>query len=138
MLFVQLAQVLLSRPKRGRTFWGIVAYSSIILPLTTLAIGGMLKFMEMAYIDHRDEMEPIDYFEMRGSEPVNMMSQIKCVFYKHWIDDVTNRQRSITLVPWIGDLLIVRSLVELSLHFLGVNPDLINVSALSVSSRLES
>lgn len=80
MLFVQLTQVLLSRPKRGRTFWAIVTYSSIILPLATLAIGGMLRFMEMAYIDHRDEMEPINYFQTRGSEPVNMMSQIKCVF----------------------------------------------------------
>ncbi|KAG6907045.1 hypothetical protein DXG01_010816 [Tephrocybe rancida] len=39
MLYVQLAGVLIARPKRGITFWAVVAYSVIIFPPATLAIG---------------------------------------------------------------------------------------------------
>ena len=52
MLYIQLAQVMLRKPKRGRTFWGVVVYSSLLFPLATLALAGMFKFEEMLYIDN--------------------------------------------------------------------------------------
>jgi hypothetical protein len=80
MIFIQLVQVLLSRPKRGKTFWAIVAYSGILFPLTTVAIGGLLKFTEMTYIDSNNVEGPMRYRVVHASEPVNMMGQIRYVW----------------------------------------------------------
>lgn len=54
MLYTRLTQVLLRKPKRGHTFFAIVAYSSVLLPLATLAIAGMFKFDELLYVDNRN------------------------------------------------------------------------------------
>lgn len=53
MLFCQFIQAILLRPKRGRVFYGIIAYSVPIFVLSTVAIGGIFRFSEMVYIDNR-------------------------------------------------------------------------------------
>jgi hypothetical protein len=54
MLYIQVTQVLLRKPKRGRTFCAAVGYSGLLFPLATLAIAGMFKFEELSFIDNRD------------------------------------------------------------------------------------
>lgn len=50
MLFIQLLHVLLTRPKRGKSFWWITAYSGVTIALTTISIGGKIKFAEYLYV----------------------------------------------------------------------------------------
>ncbi|RDB18736.1 hypothetical protein Hypma_014681 [Hypsizygus marmoreus] len=91
MLYFQLTQVLLSRPNRGRMYWAIVAYSSILFPLATIAIGGLLKFTELAYVDHHnDPGGPVAFYTSHLTNRIHVLSQV-----------------SITLVPWIGDILML-------------------------------
>lgn len=76
MLYIQLTQVLLRKPKRGCTFWAIVTYSSLLFPLATLAIVGMFKFDERLYIDNRTfSGGPIAFRRVYMSDPFNMMWQ---------------------------------------------------------------
>lgn len=78
MLYVQLIQVLLSRPKRGKLFWGLVAYSAILFPLLTLGIAGMLKFAEVSYIDNRDYPGgPTKFYFDNFSDRINLLSQVR-------------------------------------------------------------
>ncbi|EDR11264.1 uncharacterized protein LACBIDRAFT_324894 [Laccaria bicolor S238N-H82] len=91
MLCIQVTQALLSRPKRGRVFFGIVIYSSILFLLTTIAVGGKAKFAEMVYVVHRDYPAGVEAYERENSgQWVNVMSQI-CT----------------TLIPWFGDLFMM-------------------------------
>ncbi|KAF9467150.1 hypothetical protein BDZ94DRAFT_1156726 [Collybia nuda] len=95
MLYMQLVQVLLIRPKRGRTFWAIVTYSAFMFPLATLDIAGMFKFSEMSYVDNRNYSGgPAAFYRDRSSEAVNVMGLV-----------------SGTILPWIGDLLMLYRLL---------------------------
>jgi len=91
MLYIQLTQVVLRKPKRGYTFCAIVAYSSLLFPLATLAIVGMFKFDERSYIDNRNYPG--------GS----------IAFRRAYMSDVFNImcQFCVTLFPWFADLLML-------------------------------
>lgn len=79
MIYTQLGQVLIRKPKRGRAFWFLIAYSVILSPLATLGIGGMLKFVELAYVNHRTfPGGPSVWYELyRGRETSNIMAQVR-------------------------------------------------------------
>lgn len=110
MLYIQLTEVLLRKPKRGKTFWAIVVYSLALFPLSTLAIAGMLKFTQMSYIDNRSYPGgPTAYHSAAASEWVNVMSLVRyasmCRDRQVWLMLVS----STTLIPWLGDILMVAS-----------------------------
>ncbi|KAF5380111.1 hypothetical protein D9615_006242 [Tricholomella constricta] len=91
MLYAQLTQVLLSRPKRGKMYWAIVGYSTLLFLFATIAIGGMLKFAETIFIENRTyEGGPVGFYIDHLTNQIHVMSQV-----------------SITLVPWIGDILML-------------------------------
>ncbi|KAF5384325.1 hypothetical protein D9615_003311 [Tricholomella constricta] len=91
MLYIQLTQVLLARPKRGQTFWAIVAYSSFLFPLATMAVGAIFKFSEMSYVDNRNfPGGPNAYHREHSSNYVNVIGQV-----------------SATLFPWVADILML-------------------------------
>ncbi|KAF8879381.1 hypothetical protein BD779DRAFT_1154576 [Infundibulicybe gibba] len=98
MLYVQLVQVLSSRPKRGRLFWAIVVYSTMLYLSATLSIGGMLKFTEVAYVDERDYPNggPVGYRKDFASNSSNAMSRVCTI-----------------IVPWLGDVLMLYRLMVL-------------------------
>lgn len=76
MLYVHLTQVLLRKPKRGHTFWAIVAYSIVLFPLATLAIVGMFKFDELLYIDNPNFPDGASAFRREYmSDAFNILSQ---------------------------------------------------------------
>jgi len=93
MLYIQVTQVLMRRPKRGRLFWFIVFYSTALFPLTTIAFIGKFRFMEKMYVD-LEASDAAKYIANNATEWSNVMSQI-CV----------------TLVPWFGDVLILYRLM---------------------------
>ena len=77
MLCIQVVQALLSRPKRGRVFSGIVIYSSLLFLLSTIAVGGEVMFAKMIYVVHRDYSAGVEAYERENSgQWVNVMSQI--------------------------------------------------------------
>ncbi|KIM43676.1 hypothetical protein M413DRAFT_18086 [Hebeloma cylindrosporum] len=51
MLYIQITQVLIRRPKRGRTFWFIIVYSTTLFPLATFAFVGKFTFKESMYVN---------------------------------------------------------------------------------------
>lgn len=53
MLCVQIAQVLLHRPKRNITFYLIIVYTSVVFAITTAGFYGKFNFAEMTYISNR-------------------------------------------------------------------------------------
>ncbi|KAF8154606.1 hypothetical protein B0H34DRAFT_660832 [Crassisporium funariophilum] len=95
MIYIQLTEVLIRRPKRGRVFWFIVCYSTALFPLSTVAFAGKIKFAEWMYVIHRDYPQgPKAYYaDFAGLWP-NVMSQT-----------------STTLLPWIGDILMMYRLM---------------------------
>jgi hypothetical protein len=50
MVYVQLLRALITRPKRGRVFWGITIYSAFLFLLLTLSVGGKIKYAECIYV----------------------------------------------------------------------------------------
>jgi len=88
MLYIQLIQVLLGKPKRGRTFWAIVAFSSTLFPLATLAIAGVFRFDELLYIDHQNFPGGLVAFRRAYmSDASNLMSQTWSVMITSGQDD---------------------------------------------------
>jgi hypothetical protein len=78
MIYIQLTQVLLARPKRGQSFWAIVAYSGLLFPLATLAVGAVFKFSEMSYIDNRNYPGgPNAFYREYSSDYVNVIGQVR-------------------------------------------------------------
>jgi len=97
MLYIQLVQVLLRRPKRGRTFWFIVCFATVLFPLNTIAFAGRVRFAELTYVIHRDYPEgPKAFYLANSSLPSSVTSQI-----------------STTLIPWIADPLMFYRLMVL-------------------------
>jgi len=96
ILYIQLIQILQGRPKRtGRIFWGIIIYSSALFPLVTVAIIGKIKFAELIYVTHRlDTSGPVAFYATHSGLWSNVMSQV-----------------SMTLLPWIADLLMLYRLI---------------------------
>jgi nitrate reductase NapE component len=88
MLYIQVTQVLVRRPRRGRLFWFIVFYSTALFPLITIAFIGKFKFVEQFYVDQGGSVGA--YLKNNASQRSNVLSQI-CV----------------TLVPWFGDVLML-------------------------------
>jgi len=88
MLYIQITQVMLRRPKRsGPTFWFIIIYASILFPLTTVAFAAKFKYAEALYLalpNFPGTMD--DYWEVHSVDLTNIMSQA-CV----------------TMIPWFGD-----------------------------------
>jgi nitrate reductase NapE component len=78
MLYIQISQVMLRRPKRsGRTFWFIVLYASALFPLTTVAFAGKFKFTEDMFLALPDFLGgPIEYTLAHAADRSNVMSQI--------------------------------------------------------------
>lgn len=83
MLYIQVTQVMLRRPKRsGNTFWFIIAYSTILFPLTTIAFGGKFRFAETLYLTLSDSNTTgvIDtYWQIHSTDLSNVMSETWCV-----------------------------------------------------------
>lgn len=75
MLYIQVTQVLMRRPKRGRLFWSIVFYSTGLFPLTTIAFLGKFRFMEKMYVD-LEAFDAAAYITNNSAEWSNVMSQI--------------------------------------------------------------
>ncbi|KAH6918983.1 hypothetical protein BKA70DRAFT_1089307 [Coprinopsis sp. MPI-PUGE-AT-0042] len=50
---MQLSQVLSLRPKRGRLFWAMVAYTVIVFIMSTAAVGGRFRFAELMYVENK-------------------------------------------------------------------------------------
>jgi len=91
MLYIQVSQVLVRRPQRGRVFWLIVFYAGALFPLTTIAFIGKFIFIQQLYVHNMGVPGGArHYITTHSGEWANVMSQI-----------------STTLVPWIGDLLIL-------------------------------
>ncbi|KAF8956563.1 hypothetical protein BDZ97DRAFT_1925367 [Flammula alnicola] len=92
MLYIQITQVLLRRPKRGgRKFWIIIIYSTVLFPLTTFAFAGKFKFTEELYLALPNFPDgPEAYMKEHAEDWPNLMSQV-CT----------------TIVPWFGDLLML-------------------------------
>ncbi|KXN82297.1 hypothetical protein AN958_02729 [Leucoagaricus sp. SymC.cos] len=96
MLFIQLLRVLLVRPKRGKVFWGITAYSSILFTLASMAAGGKIKFAEYIYVTSRinvalegpstDSWIPSQVFKDHAGSTMNIMSRV-CTLLTPWIGD---------------------------------------------------
>ncbi|KAG2020817.1 hypothetical protein CC2G_006119 [Coprinopsis cinerea AmutBmut pab1-1] len=91
MIVMQLTQVLIMRPKRGRLFWWMVLYTAFIFLLSTFAIGGRFKFAEMMYVDHQDFEEGYLAYYFK--------------FMDRW-QNVLN-MACLTLLPWISDSLMI-------------------------------
>jgi len=99
MLYIQVTQVMLRRPKRsGHTFWFIIAYSTILFPLTTMAFGGKFKFAETLYLTLSESNTTmpnvIDYWQVHSTDLSNVLSET-CT----------------TLIPWFGDGIMVYRLM---------------------------
>ncbi|GLB39844.1 hypothetical protein LshimejAT787_0703540 [Lyophyllum shimeji] len=94
MLYIQLIQVLLARPKRGQSFWALIAYSSSLFPLATLAIAAVFKFSEMSYIENRNYPGgPYAFYRAYSSDYVNVLGEV-----------------SGTVFPWVADILMLSRL----------------------------
>ncbi|GLB41341.1 hypothetical protein LshimejAT787_0905560 [Lyophyllum shimeji] len=122
MLYTQLTQVLLSRPKRGGVYWGVVVYSTLLFCLATIAIGGLMKYAGVSFIDNRlYPPGPVAYYDTHLTNHIHVMSQV-CV----------------TLVPWIGDVLMLYRLFVVwnSNWFIVVLPSLLYVSRVAMSIPL--
>jgi len=120
MLYIQVTQVLVRRPKRGRLFWFIVFYSTALFPLATIAFIGKFKFAQGFYVLHGD-WSAKDYLTKNSAQWSNVMSEI-CV----------------TLIPWIGDLLILYRLMVIwnFKWVLVVLPSLLYLSRVAMSIPL--
>lgn len=91
MLYCQLAESMWLRPKRGRVFYGIAAFSAAIFILSTVSIGGQFRFAEMIYIENRTYQEgPKAWYQSNSDRWENVMTM-----------------SSIIAIPWIGDLLML-------------------------------
>jgi len=121
MLYLQLTQVLVSRPTRGRMYWAIVIYSSILFPLASISCGGSLRFTELAYVIHRNDATPTDYIYKHAENPIHVMSQI-----------------CITLVPWFGDILILYRVYVIwnSRRWIVIFPSLLYIARVAMSIPL--
>lgn len=61
-------------------YWAIVAYSSLLFILATIAIGGLMKFAELAFADHSSDLGgPISFYNSHLSNRIHVMSQIRYV-----------------------------------------------------------
>ncbi|KAH9475897.1 hypothetical protein JR316_0011458 [Psilocybe cubensis] len=95
MLYIQITQVLVRRPKRNRMFWLITFYSTALFPLATFAFIGKLIFMEKMYVGSPGEIiDSKAYYGVHCGEWANVISQV-----------------CITMIPWIGDLLMLYRLM---------------------------
>ncbi|KAG6819845.1 hypothetical protein H0H93_008048 [Arthromyces matolae] len=122
MLYTQLTQVLLSRPKRGNMYWSIVAYSTLLFCLATIAIGGGLKFAEIIFVENRTSPGgPMNYYNDNLTNNIHIMSQV-----------------GVTLVPWFGDIMMLYRLyvVYNSNRLIVVLPSLLYVARVAMSIPL--
>ncbi|TFK66016.1 hypothetical protein BDN72DRAFT_170236 [Pluteus cervinus] len=102
MIFLQLFSVLLGTPKRGRIFWGLLIYASLLLPVASLAVGTTLKFTQMALIDNRNYPGgPLAWFIASTGNNLNVIG-LACVTIFPWISDLLMFYR--VLVLWNGQL----------------------------------
>lgn len=76
MLYIQLTQVLLRKPKRGRVFWGIVMYSSLLAPLATVAFVGKFKLAEVIYVVERSKPHPKEIAMANAGNWFSVMSTV--------------------------------------------------------------
>ncbi|KAF9449798.1 hypothetical protein P691DRAFT_666781 [Macrolepiota fuliginosa MF-IS2] len=90
MLYIQLLRVLLTRPKRGKVFWGITIYSGILFTLASIAAGGKIKFAEYVYVGSRLDGStdlPSKISGDHASMTINVMSRI-CTTMSPWFSDM--------------------------------------------------
>jgi len=80
MLYIQITQVLLRRPKRGRIFWFIIIYSTTLFPLATFAFVGKFTFKESMYINHSEFSGGARAYTIENARDwSNIMSETGCV-----------------------------------------------------------
>lgn len=104
MLYIQLLRVLLTRPKRGKVFWAISAYSALLFTFGSIAAGGKIKIAEYVYVSSRftegfnstniDTWVPSHVYQESVRSSMNVMSRV-CT----------------TLTPWIGDAFMIYRLM---------------------------
>jgi hypothetical protein len=79
MLYFQLTQVLLVRPRRDRTFWAVVAYSVVLAVIITLAIVARIRFTELEFVQTRDAADILKYYLEHADSPYNVITHFWCV-----------------------------------------------------------
>ena len=80
MLYIQITQVLLRRPKRGRIFWFIIVYSTTLFPIATLAFVGKFIFKESMYVNDPGFSGDARAYSIENAGAwSNITSQIGCV-----------------------------------------------------------
>lgn len=80
MLYCQLSESMWLRPKRGRVFYGIIAFAVTLFILSTVAIGGRFRFAEMIYIENRTyEFGPKVWYLSNSDRWENVMAMSRCV-----------------------------------------------------------
>jgi hypothetical protein len=108
MLYCQLCESMWLRPKRGRVFYGIAAFSAAIFILSTVSIGGRFRFAEMIYIENRMyEDGPKAWYLSNSDRWENVMTMSRCVLIIPLSVSAFSSACSIVAIPWIGDLLMV-------------------------------
>ncbi|XP_006463551.1 hypothetical protein AGABI2DRAFT_194342 [Agaricus bisporus var. bisporus H97] len=98
MVYIQVLRSLITRPKRGRVFWGITIYSALLFLLATLAVGGKIKYAESVYvtfpmdgtIKSMEDYVPSRIFQRHASMTINVLGRV-CT----------------TLSPWVGDAFLI-------------------------------
>jgi len=97
MLYIQLIQVLLVRPRRDRTFWTVVSYSVALAVLATLAISTRLKFSEQMYINNRTYPGGLSQFYRDFSaNSINSIGYV-CTTFFSWFADILMLSRLHTI-----------------------------------------
>lgn len=84
MVYIQVLKSLITRPKRGRVFWGITIYSALLFLLATLAVGGKIKYAESVYvtfpmdgtIKSMEDYVPSRIFQRHASMTINVLGRV--------------------------------------------------------------
>ncbi len=115
MLYIQVTQVMLRRPKRsGNTFWFIIAYSTILFPLTTIAFGGKFRFAETLYLTLAESNTPgiIDSYWQEHSTDLSQCDERNMVRNDNYARPLLDLTQVTIFAaplsyPWFGDGIMV-------------------------------
>lgn len=114
MLYIQITQVLIRRPKRGRTFWFIIVYSTTLFPLATFAFVGKFTFKESMYVNQSGfSGDARAYAIENAGDWSNIMSQVGTILVS-WLGDVMMLYRLMVLWNCKWSLLLVPAFLYLA------------------------
>lgn len=117
MVMLQVAQVLSLRPKRGRLFWAMLAYTAFICVASTIAMGGKQRFAQLMYIDN-EMFDPLHYYFNNIHRFESAMEAI-CLMIMTWVADVLMIYRLSVL--WNRNLWILTVPIVLHLGRIGLS-----------------